>query len=189
MTTHYQIEIVKTKTILRVTYINNTFKKIERLRGKISKKTLNQIGHIIPYNSKDISRLNKVYLGKVNYSVEAKTNQTIYTQFLNEWFYFYEDFMQVKPNFNATQGKHLKQIINYLKSISKNDTEALNMWKMILQTWHKLDDYYRKSADLKFINSQINKILINVKEVNKNNSENVFNNAMESETAKGFRFK
>lgn len=185
MTKHYQIEIVKTKTILRATYINDTFKKIERLRGKISKETLSKIGHIIPYNTEDISRLNKAYFGKVNYSVEPNKSQTIYTQFLNEWFCFYEDFMQVKPKFNATQGKHLKQIISYLKSISKDDTEALSIWKMILQTWHKLDDFYRKSADLKFINSQLNKILINVKEINQSTAANIYHSA----AAKSFKFK
>ncbi|MBI9063290.1 MAG: hypothetical protein JEZ14_15015, partial [Marinilabiliaceae bacterium] len=56
-------------------------------------------------------------------------------------------------------GGSLKQIGKHLTSISGGSAEALAAWEYILHNWNQLDPFYRNNADLKFINSQLNKIL------------------------------
>ncbi|AOR29566.1 hypothetical protein FORMB_25490 [Formosa sp. Hel1_33_131] len=187
MTNHYKIHIKSCSTNLKVTYRNNTFLKVEKLTGKLTDAQVKSIGALIPPTEKAIEQhtQNLGHLIIISPIIKVKS---LYTEFLDEWFAFYDDFMKIKPRFNATDGRSLKAIIKYLTEISQDEKEALQLWKIILQNWHKLDNFYKKSADLKFISSQINKILINVKGVNKTNQQ-VFKSAMESETGRNFKFK
>lgn len=188
MTHHYIIEIIKPKLFFKATYRNGKFRKLEHLRGKIDRSLMNNIGRAIPVDEDDLESYKIEFKNRVKYQKKASNPPSLYRQFLQEWFIFYENFMKIKPNFNKVEGSHLKKVVNYLKSISKDETEALELWRVILQSWHRLDKFYRNSADLKFISSQINKILINVREVNKNNPENTFANAMASDAGKHFKF-
>jgi hypothetical protein len=187
MTNHYKIHIKSCNTNLKVTYRNTRFLKLEKLTGKLTEEQVKSIGALIPPTEKDIEQ-HKQNLGHLITITPIVKVKTLYTEFLDEWFAFYDEFMKIKPRFNAADGKSLKAIIKYLTEISQDEKEALQLWKIILQNWNKLDDFYKKSADLKFISSQINKILINVKGINKTN-EQVFKSAMESETGRNFKFK
>ncbi|WP_438710838.1 hypothetical protein ACSTS3_19565 [Aquimarina muelleri] len=187
MTNHYKIHIKSCNTNLKVTYRKGSFLKVEKLTGKLTDKQVKSIGALIPPTEGNI-KLYKTIHENIIIITSIEKAKTLYTEFLDDWFAFYDDFMKIKPRFNATDGKHLKAIIKYLTEISQGEKEALELWKIILNNWGKLDDFYKKSADLKFISSQINKILINVKGVNKTN-EQVFKSAMESETGRNFKFK
>jgi hypothetical protein len=187
MTKHYKIHIKSCNTNLKVTYRNGSFLKVEKLTGKLTNEQVKSIGVLIPPTENNIE-FYKRDLQHIITITPIEKAKTLYTEFLDEWFAFYDDFMKIKPRFNAIDGKHLKAIIKYLTEISQDEKEALELWKIILSNWEKLDDFYKKSADLKFISSQINKILINVKGANKTN-EQVFKSAMESEAGRNFKFK
>lgn len=165
MTKHYKIHIVINNAILKVSYRNGKFFKMEKLTGKLTDSQVKYIGLLIPPTEAKMDVFKTEFKEKATYTLIEKS-KSIYAEFLDAWFSFYDRFMGVKPRFNGTDGKHLKQIIAYLKTLESTDEGALQLWKIILQNWDKLDDYYKKSADLKFINSQINKILINVKKTN-----------------------
>ncbi len=187
MTNHYNIQITSTNTFLKATFKNGKFKKLEHLRGKLNQQMLNNLCRIIPLKAEDIPNYQNRYKGKVVYELIVK-EKTIYTQFVEAWHEFYLDYAKVPPKFTGIDGRAIKQIISYLKSISTSDQEAIALWQLILQNWNNIDAFHRKNTDLKYINSNLNKIWINVKNCTKNTKQ-TFANAMESETAKGFKFK
>jgi hypothetical protein len=187
MTRHYKIHIISCNTNLKVTYRNNTFIKVEKLTGKLTDEQVNSIGALIPPKENHIEAYQKRLADKIVITLIEK-KKTLYTQFNDAWHSFYYDYVGIKYRFNGVDGKHLKNIIKHFTDLHQDENEALEFWKMLLNNWNKLDDFYKKSPDLKFISSQINKILSNVKTANKS-SEQVFKSAMESEAARNFKFK
>ncbi len=177
MTKHYKIHIISNNTNLKVSYRNGKFFKLEKLTGKLTDEQIRKIGAIIPPHENVVE--NYQFTGKITIIPIEKT-KTLYTAFLDAWFAFYDNFMGIKPRFNGTDGKHLKSIINYLTELSQDEKEALSIWQLILHSWDNLDDFYKNSADLKFISSQINKILINVKANHKTGSKTVSSDYIKS---------
>jgi hypothetical protein len=70
-----------------------------------------------------------------------------------------------KPKWDGEQVKAAKSIIAYLKTLPTvgNDEQLLNAWRVILKQWHKLDDYQGKKIKLTEINSDIIKIIDQIK--------------------------
>ena len=188
MTTHYNIHIISSKTDLKVTYRDNKFRKLEHLRGTLNQTMMNALGKVIPVKETDFDQFIATYKDRVTYTSEQTKPKTVYSQFLDEWYAFYNKFVGLAPKFTGADGKALKQIIAYLKILGGTDQEALLLWQLILSKWDTLDKFHQKKTDLKYINSQLNIILINVKGINKTN-EQVFTNATESEVGKNFKFK
>lgn len=93
----------------------------------------------------------------------TKVEPSQYTAFSDAWFNFYTTLNGVSPKFSAKDGKALKEIIKYLNGINESEEEAFVVWQQILNSWNRLDEFYRKSPDLSFINSQFNKIINNLK--------------------------
>jgi hypothetical protein len=102
----------------------------------------------------------------VSYTKDEHQTASLYTQFLDEWFGFYNCLYGFPPKFTGADGKALKQIISYLQQVSANDTEALSTWQYLLGNWQKMDEFHQRNTDLKYINSQLNKILQNAKRGN-----------------------
>lgn len=188
MTNHYNIHLPKTKTDLKVTYRDNKFRKLEHLRGKFDQAMLNAIGRIIPVNETKFESFKKEFKSAATYTQQQTKQKTIYSQFLSEWYAFYKQFVGIQPKFTGADGNALKQIINYLKEIGSTEQEALVLWQLILSKWNTLNKFHQENTDLKYINSQLNKILQNVKGTNKSN-EQVFTDAAQSEVGKNFKFK
>lgn len=164
MTHHYNIEIISTKTTLKATYRNGKFRKLEHLRGKLDREIMDALGKVIPVTEAAFSHFNKKWLNKVNYEIEVKNTKSLYSQFLQEWFKFYEDLTDLKPKFTGADGNALKQIINYLKKQSTNDGEALATWQLILDSWGELNEFHQQNTDLKYINSKLNVIIREIKQ-------------------------
>ncbi len=169
MTHHYIIEIIKLKIFLKATYRNGKFRKLERLRGKIDRKIMDALGKVIPISEEELPTLTKAYFGKVGYKIDVKKEQSLFTQFLNEWFYFYEDLTNLKPKFTGADGNALKQIISYFKQQTTTEEEALETWKVLLGNWEYLSAFHRKQIDLKYINSKLNVIIREIKQKNSTN--------------------
>lgn len=170
MTHHYSIEIIETKTYLKATYRDKKFRKLEHLRGVLNKNMMLQIGRIVPRHESDFPEFNKRHEGKVNFSIITQ-EKTIYTQFSDEWFSFYEGYRELPPKFMAADGKALKAIISYLTKVSTSEQEALELWKVILDKWDTLNDFHKANTDLKYINSKLNIIINAIKQQNNTNAK------------------
>lgn len=172
MTNYYTIHVLTSNVKMKIGYRNGKFFKLEKISGKLSIKQHDQIGIILPKLEKEIQDYQVKWKGKVSY-IKVNQKKTLYTLFLEAWFNFYNDLMGIKPSHNAAEGKHLKKIIKYIKSIEPVDDDALKLWEVILTNWNRLESFYRNNADLKFISSQINKIFQNVKRINEEGAANV----------------
>lgn len=188
MTTVYNIEVLLTKTHIKVTYRNKKFKKLEHIKGNLDEAMLKQIGRIIPHHEDHLNTFKTTFKNKIAFTKIIKEKST-YSNFLGAWYAFYNGYMSMDPKFTGADGNALKAIIKYLKELHGGDeTKALELWKIILEKWETLSEFHKSNTDLKYINSQLNKILINVKASSKSNAE-VFKSAMDSQTARDFKFK
>lgn len=159
MTRHYTIEVIESKTFLKITYRDKKFRKLEHVRGKLDKVMMKYIGRILPHNEDDIGSFSALHNNRVNYSIVVK-EESLFGRFVSEWSRFYEDQTTVQPKFTGADGKALNQIIAYLKKINAGDeAKALELWQVILSSYDKLDQFYKDNLDLKIINSKLNVII------------------------------
>lgn len=102
-----------------------------------------------------------------NVLLPAETKEqknAFYRPALEEWNRFYTTLTGIEYRFTAADGVALSKIGDHLRTLASGRTDlAVDMWKFILHKWSHLSDFYRKSPDLKFINSQLNKIILEVK--------------------------
>ncbi len=165
MTNHYTLQLVKSGMKLKATYKNKRFLRIEYISGSYDIAVINHLGVIIPVYEKEFEKFEKAFQLRVAYS-EIIKEKSLFTQFNESWFTFYESYKGIAPKFTGADGAHLKQIISYLKQVSTNEKEALEAWKTILFKWKTLDEFHLKNTDLKYINSRLNVIINAIKENN-----------------------
>lgn len=161
----YTVTIHRTHTLLKLTYQKGELCKIEIKRGGLNTQQYQQLGAILPPQEEDIQRYQEQWNGSVSYREDVPEPLSLYGKFLDEWFSFYKRLYGFPPKFTGADGKALKQIIRYLQQVS-NDVEALSTWQYLLSNWQKMDAFHQKNTDLKYINSQLNKILQNAKRGN-----------------------
>lgn len=172
--------IRNTQTVLQFAYNRSgKFVKMEVKKGALEGEYLRQIGQIIPPMESLVEEWQGNWAGRVLYSIEAEKEKapTLYSEFLSAWLEFYQQFAGVKPRFNAVEGKCLKEIIKYFQEIAKDDSEALQTWKILLQNWQNLDTFHQKNTDLKYINGNLNKILQNAKQLTANGSKSKYSDS------------
>ena len=162
----YTVTLHRTHTLLKLTYKKGVLSKIEIKSGGLNSQQYQQLGSILPPQEEDIERYQEQWNGIVSYRQDVSEPLSLYGQFLDEWFYFYKRLYGFSPKFTGADGKALKQIISYLQQVSANDTEALSTWQFLLGNWQKMDEFHQRNTDLKYINSQLNKILQNAKRGN-----------------------
>lgn len=173
-TQYYQATITKINTLILLDYVQGKFKRLEIKKGSMNAKTLNQLFRIVPLNESDFAAYEKEFAGKVEYSKldkkhggqKSKARPSGYSKFNSAWFTFYRNQHDMKPKFDGAEGKALKSIIDYLTEISGSENAALELWQAILQNWEQLDPFHQKNCNLKYINSNLNKIMTNVKDRN-----------------------
>lgn len=162
------IKITSSNIELEATYTRGKLRQITLKKGKLTAEQWQKIGNILPPTESEIEtfkqRLNTVVFSPLlGRGVGGEANK-LYQNFTKIWFSFYERYTGFAPRFNAVEGKHLKQIIAYFQQVSHSDTEATELWEVLLNNWHKLDAFHQKNTDLKYINSNLNKILQNAKQ-------------------------
>ena len=162
----YTVTIHRTHTLLKLTYQKGELCKIEIKSGCLNRQQYQQLGAILPPREEDIERYQEQWNGSVSYREDVPEPLSLYGKFLDEWFAFYKHLYGFPPKFTGADGKALKQIISYLQQVSANDTEALATWQYLLSNCQKMDAFHQKNTDLKYINSQLNKILQNAKRGN-----------------------
>jgi hypothetical protein len=158
-TAKYQIEGKNTR--LWVWYRSGSLQKIELKKGKITPEILKSLYKLVPTDENEIEKVNA--LNDVTLTqLSTEKSLSWYQQYVSAWFDFYNAQVGIKPKFDGAEGKALKSIIRYLDNESTDQQEAYNTFTAMLSNWHKLDNFYRRNLDLKFINSQLNKIIINL---------------------------
>lgn len=69
----------------------------------------------------------------------------------------------VKAKLDATQGKALKYIISYLKSIDEDPKKITEAWNAILFSYDRWDAFHKKQLKLTEINSNLLNIIHTIK--------------------------
>lgn len=162
----YIVTIHSCAVVLKLTYKGGLFQKMEVKRGTLEREYIKQIGYIIPPLESLLGEWQHNWGDKVTYKREVVNPTNLYTLFLKEWFAFYHKQFGLPPKFTGADGNALKQIITYLSSNSTDEEEALATWQYLLSNWQKMDEFHQRNTDLKYINSQLNKILQNAKRGN-----------------------
>jgi hypothetical protein len=104
-------------------------------------------------------------LDKVKAAGKKKPTGSNHNEYVAAWKDFYLRQNNILPRFNAIDGKQIKEIKQYLERVSESPEQALATWLAILDNYHRLEDFFRLNTDLRFINSQINKIITQLKHV------------------------
>lgn len=102
-----------------------------------------------------------------NINTDSKHN-SLYTNMIAIYDGFCLNEFDAPSNINGQEGKAMKQIIKYLKSVCKakgddSDSAIQNAFKYILNNWNQLEPFYQKQIKLSQINSNITNIINNLK--------------------------
>ena len=144
-----------------------TFVEIEKCNSQKRKKDLSKL-------EDPITEINK----PITYSktTNKKTNQ-LYTDMLTIYDSFCKDMFDAPAKINGVEGKALKQMISYLKTLCKakgddSDDAVKNALKYIFANWHKIDPFLQKQIKLAQINSNITNIINQLKNGKEQRSSN-----------------
>jgi len=105
-------------------------------------------------------------IAKVQQKPSNKTSKPDrYQEFVRIYNQFMLDTVGVGAKMDASEGKALKDIIQYLKEQSKSqDTqEAIDAWQYVLYNWHLLSAFLQSQKSLKQINKNLIEILTQIK--------------------------
>ena len=169
----YIVTIRSCAVVLKLTYKGGKFQKMEVKKGTLEGERLKHIGYLIPPLESLVEEWQGNWGDKVTYREEEANPPSLYALFLDEWFTFYNRLFGFAPKFTGADGKALKEIITYLTSNSADETEALSTWQYLLSNWQKMDEFHQRNTDLKYINSQLNKILQNAKRGNSSKTQRI----------------
>jgi hypothetical protein len=149
---NYEIQFTKARFV--VSYSRGKLRKVEVKKGNLD---LELLAEVVPDREDSIEPHDRFV------KMEPKAKDQFFALARKAWMEFYRKQSGLDYRFLAADGKALKEIGKYMKEVSGSDEDALEAWKFILQRWNRLDPFYRKNADLKFVNSQLNKIINQLK--------------------------
>lgn len=89
---------------------------------------------------------------------EASSAKNDYKVCMDIYFEFYKAFYQIKPKVTGADGKALKQIITYLKTLPGEHPPDY-LLKLIFDNWKKLDPFTQQQTSLTKINHFLNGII------------------------------
>lgn len=135
-----------------LSYSRGKLKRIDRKSGDFD---LELLAERVPTSEDDI----KANDGLVKVENTAKEDAAFFMPANSAWCEFYRVHTGLDYRFGAGDANALKKIGQHLIKVSGGVEEALNAWRYLLKNWNALDDFYKRNVDLKFINSQLNKIL------------------------------
>lgn len=101
--------------------------------------------------------------------VEEEKN-SIYSEAVKVYFRFYEDRNGVAPKFDSADGKSLKSILAYFKSLHKKKNDGsterdfiVGSLKFVFDNWESQVDFIRNQTKMTQINSNLNNIINRLK--------------------------
>lgn len=156
-----------------VTYYNGSFRRVEYKSGNLPSKVYQKLMIAIPYIEKDIKSTINELAGEINYQeIKEQDKASIYKRFMDRYFSFYDSISGgLTPKITGAEGKALKEIINHFNKMSATEDEAYSVWCIMLNKWDNLEDFYKKQTSLKQINSNLNTLLIQIKNGKSSNNK------------------
>lgn len=88
-----------------------------------------------------------------------------YKSFMDLYYNFFKELNGFPPKINATEGKAMKGIIEYLIQCSENSDKALKAFEYVLSHWKDLSEFTQRRMRLCDINSNMVNILVELKQV------------------------
>lgn len=167
LTRKYEVSFKNHNTVCVATYYNGQFKKLEYKRGGMKAALWKKITVAVPFYEHHISEVVKVYENLFIEKIASEGKGTLYSKFMEVYFSWYHIYSNgLKPKITSTEGQALKQTIAYLNDISATEEEALSVWKQIFTYWDRLDEFYQGQIQLRQINSNLNTVLMQIKNGN-----------------------
>lgn len=159
-----RIEHLKNKSIKARESVNLRWKRKENTNVLQS----NNDSNTIKYNeikSNEIKSNNiKVNNNNNDNNIELSKDNSLHKSFIAEYDLFFNSYFGFKPNYTAADFKAVKLLIKYFNSNTNGDeSKSLDAWKIVLKNWDNLSDFYKQKSTLREINSNITKILIEIK--------------------------
>jgi hypothetical protein len=128
--------------------------KLQLVEAETPPLNLLKVAEKVPTLEKDVDTSLMVQ------QAQAKAKNLFTTPAMQAWNRFYEKKAGLPYRFTAADGGALANIGKYLADVCNGSTdEALGLWDYIIANWEQLPDFYRTKPDLKFVNSQLNKIV------------------------------
>lgn len=87
----------------------------------------------------------------------------LFSEFMDTYYKWHIDHIGFPPKIDGGDGKGLKQMIGYLKSLSGSERAAVDSFRYILHNWDSLPDFYKKQTRLRQINGNIHNIVFHFK--------------------------
>ena len=165
-TNKYSLTFERHKSKCVVVYYNGQFKRLEYKSGGMPDNLWLNLTQAIPFMEHHITDIVTKWNGRIQLTKIESKPLSQYSQFLDEYFMFFELNFKFKPKINGAEGKALKEIIKYLSEITSTQEEALTVWQQLLAGWNQLEDFYQQQNQLKQINSNLTTILIQLKNGN-----------------------
>lgn len=168
LTKRYLLTFTNTAAQCKLTYYNGQFKRLEYLRGGMALKFWSNLTKVIPFNESKIKEVEEAFNNRVKFEHIAETSPKSQFSLFQEVFirFYNKQSNGLESKWTGIEGKALKQIITYLNKISATEAEALAVWKQVFTYWDRLDDFYKNQIQLRQINSNLNTILIQIKDGN-----------------------
>ncbi|MFA6999326.1 MAG: hypothetical protein WC198_09220 [Victivallaceae bacterium] len=156
----YLIEHAKFSAV--ATYTRGTLAAFKMQRGTMPDAEYARLPFWLPRREKEV---HPVQYGFLISEYKEKPADPFFKKYVAAWFAYYQRITGVRPRFGGTDGTALKSIKKYLESETATQDAALATWQAMLDNMHRIDKFYHNNSDLKFINSQLNKIIIQLKNV------------------------
>ena len=87
----------------------------------------------------------------------------LFKELMSIYFQQIEAQTGIKPQIDASDGKGLKAIIKYFRSVSSDENMIINTWKAIFENYSRWDKFYQKQLRLRQINSNLTNIINSIK--------------------------
>lgn len=146
----------------RVKYKNGRFHSIQQLRGRLTQEAHERLLVLAPQLEEVILLLQKEYNGRVVWE-KVEKEESLFQKFLFEYSTWYELKFQIQPIIKAVDGATIKWLITNISKLTDTEEETLAVWKLILDNWDQLDEWYRNQTDLLQIKKNLNIILKQLK--------------------------
>lgn len=149
--------------IIIATYLQKRFKRLEIKSGKMNHNQYKALMTVVPRTIDKLEKFRNNYEGRVLYEIIEQKKKTLFTEMMEIYHTWYLHKTEINPKIDGVAGRHLKQIISYLRRQSATDDEVKQVFQHLLDKWEDLDDFYKNQKELRQINSNINIILKAVK--------------------------
>lgn len=164
--------------VFLVNYKSKRFYQLIHKSGKLNTDQYKALMTVVPRTVDDIDKFREHYEDRVDYELVLSQSKTLFKELMDIYFEWYQKETDITPKIDGVTGKHLKQIITFLKKQAADENEVKSIFEHILNSWEELDDFYKNQRELRQINTNINIILNtlkNGKQDSKTQARNVSN--------------